>query len=223
MNLRKVFASLCFATFSLSLVGCKVNTEVIEDDTYFTVSFDTQGGNEIAPVAVLYGETVAKPTDPTRESYEFTGWYEDKEAVTPFDFTTKITADWTLYAGWKIGSTPIDPPEEEGWTLYFRDAAWWNKDEAQTWAAFDGGKATMMTHIEYVKESGYNYWKIEMTGEESKVVFSRQKDGADWGAQTVEINLADRGDNDMYDISNTTAAWKGNGNYVTGTWAKYAK
>lgn len=64
-----------------------------------TVSFDTDGGNTIAPVVVENGQTVAKPTpDPTKEGNEFIAWYKDEQQ---YDFTTPVTASFTLKASWE--------------------------------------------------------------------------------------------------------------------------
>lgn len=72
-----------------------------------TVSFDTQGhGNEVYPKTVNNGATITKPEDPTAEGYEFDGWYLDNEFRNPFDFTTPITDDITLYAKWNAEVVP---------------------------------------------------------------------------------------------------------------------
>lgn len=42
----------------------------------------------------------AKPVDPELEYYQFTGWYTEPSTINKFDFTTKITGDTMLYAGW---------------------------------------------------------------------------------------------------------------------------
>lgn len=66
----------------------------------FNVSFNTNGGSKIADQAVKYGETVAKPKNPTLKDSKFDGWYTDKDCEKAFDFKTKITEDITLYAKW---------------------------------------------------------------------------------------------------------------------------
>lgn len=65
------------------------------------VNFDTQGGSEVAPIAVSSaGSTISAPAAPTRSGYQFDGWYTEPECVTRFDFSTPITATITLYAKW---------------------------------------------------------------------------------------------------------------------------
>lgn len=66
------------------------------------VTFDTAGGSSIEPQTVESGKKVVKPSDPVRHGFEFTGWYTDEARTKAFDFNTKVKADMTLYAGWKL-------------------------------------------------------------------------------------------------------------------------
>ncbi len=38
---------------------------------------------------------------PTRENYEFVGWFTDASLTTPYDFNTKVTDNISLYASWE--------------------------------------------------------------------------------------------------------------------------
>ena len=100
---RKSCAFLCLATFSLGLGLAGCNNKASTKDISFTVTFDSQGGSAVAAQTVKYGEKAVKPADPTKENFTFVAWYEDSVAVTEFDFSREITANWTLYAGWKVG------------------------------------------------------------------------------------------------------------------------
>jgi len=44
------------------------------------------------------GEKISKPSDPTRDGYEFLGWYLDDEE---YDFTSPVKKGITLTAKWK--------------------------------------------------------------------------------------------------------------------------
>lgn len=121
MKNKKTLAILCSSAFVMALVlsGCfnkaKNNNQEStgENETSlsesgetvqtWTVTFNSQGGSSVAAQKVKNGETAKRPTDPTKTNFSFTGWYEEPAAVTPFDFATKITTDWTLYAGWQAG------------------------------------------------------------------------------------------------------------------------
>ena len=66
----------------------------------FTVSFDTDGGSEVASQTVNYGGKAMRPsTDPTKEGYVFVDWYTSSTHDAVFDFdNTIITSSTTIYA-----------------------------------------------------------------------------------------------------------------------------
>lgn len=68
------------------------------------ITYDTNGGSEIAKKKYAYGEKTIKPDDPTKEDFDFAGWYKDKELAEPFKFGKAIDDSYTLYAKW----TPVD-------------------------------------------------------------------------------------------------------------------
>ena len=68
----------------------------------YLLSYVTEGSS-IEPQILTYGMPLEEPEEPTREGYEFDGWYTDKECRNEFDFdddTTMPASDLTLYAGW---------------------------------------------------------------------------------------------------------------------------
>ena len=66
----------------------------------YTITFDTVGGSEIAPITQDYGTAITIPADPTREGYTFIGW--DKEIP-----TTMPTENMTVTAQWEINRYTI--------------------------------------------------------------------------------------------------------------------
>lgn len=69
----------------------------------YTVTFDSQGGSEVAPVVgIIPGSFVTEPEEPTREDFIFTGWYKEAECLSLWDFRQdKINDNITLYADWE--------------------------------------------------------------------------------------------------------------------------
>ena len=59
----------------------------------YTITFDTAGGTEIAPIMQDYGTQIASPAAPTREGYNFVGWDKSIPATMPAENIT-ITAQW---------------------------------------------------------------------------------------------------------------------------------
>ena len=68
----------------------------------FTITFDSKGGTDVAAQNQMYGELLEVPEPPTREGYNFTGWYTDNTCDVPWQVDTDtIQTDMTLYAGWQ--------------------------------------------------------------------------------------------------------------------------
>lgn len=87
------------------LVSCKKNNDTEEEiklpeGTYYTASFETNGGSTIKDKQITKQENLDKPTTPTRENYEFEGWYLDQTLTVPAVFPIKMDSDKTLYASW---------------------------------------------------------------------------------------------------------------------------
>ena len=59
----------------------------------YTITFDTAGGSEIAPITQDYGTQIASPADPTREGYTFIGWDKEIPTTMPAENMT-VTAQW---------------------------------------------------------------------------------------------------------------------------------
>lgn len=72
------------------------------DKTKYTVSFESNGGSEVAAQQVEEGGHAVKPeTDPTKTDYIFSGWCKDEGLETVYDFETEtVTSDTTIYASW---------------------------------------------------------------------------------------------------------------------------
>ena len=61
----------------------------------YTITFDTAGGSDIAPITQDYGTAIVAPADPTREGYTFIGWDKAIPATMPAENVT-ITAKWKV-------------------------------------------------------------------------------------------------------------------------------
>ena len=59
----------------------------------YKITFDTNGGSEIAPITQDYGTAITAPADPTREGYTFIGWDKEIPATMPAENIT-LKAKW---------------------------------------------------------------------------------------------------------------------------------
>lgn len=72
-----------------------------------TVTFDSNGGSDVDPQQVPYGQPASQPKDPTRKGYTFAGWYGDEDCETRWDFATPVRQNLTLYADWTANTYTV--------------------------------------------------------------------------------------------------------------------
>ena len=61
----------------------------------YTITFDTNGGSEIAPITQDYGTKITTPADPTRKGYTFKGWDKEIPKTMPAENMT-VKAQWEI-------------------------------------------------------------------------------------------------------------------------------
>ncbi|MGN1227249.1 MAG: leucine-rich repeat protein [Christensenellales bacterium] len=99
--IKAILLILILLPFSTFLVACNNN-----GDTYYTVTFDSNGGSNVKPVQVKENELITKPTNPTQDDFTFIGWYYGDEE---WSFTeNKVNQDLTLTAKWEHTYLLID-------------------------------------------------------------------------------------------------------------------
>ena len=88
----------------VSLTFDGVSMRFLKKLTY-TVSFNVDGGSEVAAQTVLNGKSASKPADPTKDGFVFVGWYADAAFTTPYAFgSAPVTGDTTVFARWSAES-----------------------------------------------------------------------------------------------------------------------
>lgn len=88
-------ALLCFT----GLVSCKEGEPTEEEtaDIYYTVIFNTSGGDEIEPRLVKGGTSLNEPETPCRDGFVFDGWYNGSSE---WSFSSSVKENMTLTARW---------------------------------------------------------------------------------------------------------------------------
>ncbi|MBE6763384.1 MAG: hypothetical protein E7553_03380 [Ruminococcaceae bacterium] len=87
----------------LTRTGTVINNHAVSQG--YKVTFDSRGGSSVAAQTVTEGGYAKKPDTPTREGFEFLGWFDENGWEFLFD-TTAIWADRSLHAEWKAVTWP---------------------------------------------------------------------------------------------------------------------
>ena len=100
------------------------------DTTYYTVTFDSDGGDPVPPQQIVpAGGFAAAPSIPSKSGYVFLFWYlENASPPTAYNFQTPLTADIRLVAQWE------DESEVEYWQVTWQldGGAWPANDNHET-------------------------------------------------------------------------------------------
>ena len=90
---------------SITIPSEGVTIKPNEDGAFFvTVTFDSQGGSQVASQTVAVGTAVTRPANPARNGYSFQGWYT-ADGDTQWDFANSVTGNMTLFARWTQNSS----------------------------------------------------------------------------------------------------------------------
>ncbi len=73
------------------------------------INFDSDSGSLVPSMKVEEGKKLSKPTNPTKEGYEFISWQLNGKE---YDFNTLIKEDITLMANWKKKTVTPNIPTE---------------------------------------------------------------------------------------------------------------
>ena len=77
------------------------------------VNFDSNEGTTVDSQLVPVGHKVAKPADPTKEGYTFSGWFTDEDCTKAYHFDAAVDGtqpEFTLHAGWKAAAPSTVQP-----------------------------------------------------------------------------------------------------------------
>jgi len=82
----------------------------------YQVTYNTNGGEEIATSNMFYGSSLFLPT-PTKAGYTFAGWFEDEELSTAFTGVNVPSRNLTLYAKWNASNCSVNFNTNGGSTI----------------------------------------------------------------------------------------------------------
>ncbi|VEU81099.1 RCC1 domain-containing protein [Haploplasma axanthum] len=100
MKIRKILGVISITVFLFFIVACNQNIQ-------FTIYFDSNEGTTVSPITTDGKSTITIPNDPTKDGFEFGGWYWDNNTFNrPFTANSlliaPISSNMTVYAKWKL-------------------------------------------------------------------------------------------------------------------------
>ena len=116
---------------------------------YYTVTFYSNNGSSVAPITnITSGAKITLPAAPTRTGFVFGGWYTNSNLTNPFNVTTPITSNISLYAKWNpIELISIDATYLSTDQLIIGTSI--NKDNISVYANYSDGSKTKLTNGEF--------------------------------------------------------------------------
>ena len=78
--------------------------------TRYTITFDTGGGPAIDAIQAYDETRIAKPVDPVRSGYTFTGWFDAANGGSLYTWPHTLTGNITMYAHWRDNTLPPPTP-----------------------------------------------------------------------------------------------------------------
>lgn len=109
MNLhaQKIYTTHFTAPFDFAYNNFDVGYKTTATGIFYTVEFDSCGGDLVHPKIVAPGSTITAPSPgPTRDGYFLAGWYRDVSGTNPWNFASDtVTGNMKLYAKWVESSS----------------------------------------------------------------------------------------------------------------------
>lgn len=90
------------ATFKAVLLVPEGESQVTPQIPAYSVSFDSNGGSEVASQTVMSGGSAEIPSVPMKNGSEFMGWYSDSGFPAKYDFSSVVTENITVYTRRKV-------------------------------------------------------------------------------------------------------------------------
>ena len=104
-----------------------------------TITFYPENGNASSTSTVTWGSNFSKPADPTKEGYDFQGWYTGQNGSgTQYTSSTRINANATLYAYWTVKTCTITFYPENGENSFTRSVTWGSTFSAPDDPVYEG-------------------------------------------------------------------------------------
>ena len=137
----------------------------------YTITFNTDGGSDVASVTGDYGTEVASPDAPVKYGYTFKGWNPELPTVIPGKNLT-VKAQWeavrqehsvSVADGWNWISIPLMDEDMTDLNTLFANGTWALGDEIKTKTAialYSEAKGSWLGALAHSKLSGTTMYKV---------------------------------------------------------------
>ena len=132
----------------------------------YTITFNSNGGSEVAPITADFNTIITAPASPTRNGYTFAGWFENEDLTgEAYVFTTMPAKNFTLHANWTENEYTIKAYDKAD---YDEESKTYRLIEQYTYKITDTQKETPLT-IPNPSKDGYTFagW-VDATNDENK-------------------------------------------------------
>ena len=106
----KKIAFLLLTLFAVCTVLVSCGGGTTPTPTTYKITFDTDGGSNVAAIVAEAGVEIATPTAPTKDGYTFVGWYLGE---IKYEFSIMPETNITLKAKWEKLPDPVKEPVAE--------------------------------------------------------------------------------------------------------------
>ena len=103
MKTKKTIAFVIGTVTTLMAVGFLASCGGSKE---YTMTFNTNGGSNIEPLKIKWGDTPNMPDNPIKAGYTFVDWYKE-ESLTNVYTPAPVETDLTVYAKWSINSYTV--------------------------------------------------------------------------------------------------------------------
>ncbi len=106
-KISKFLPVLLLTSFMAGLVSCNLDVESTNNTVYYTVTFDADGGDSVAPIKVKSGSLIDTIPVPVKTGWNFGGWYDSEgnkiSRYTSINKDLKVKAKWQVIVNFHYG------------------------------------------------------------------------------------------------------------------------
>lgn len=142
----------------------------------YVIEFETNGGSPIEKQSINQNAVLVKPENPSKEGYTFKGWYKDSDLTDEYDFSSKVTNGFTLYAAWEENNEEDKDNDSKNkiiLTIGQKEASVWGEKKQNDVAPLIRNERTMLPSRFVAESLGA---KTEWDGTEPGVVTITKED-----------------------------------------------